>query len=130
MAVRVVIGPQRHPQVPERPAARAAAAGRCRSETSGVREAAGGPAVAQRGRLDQVKPTFKTKCPSLRLSTAPPAQCTMNASMMMAKIATTTQKKNTTTPGTAYPATVLALAALTLATATSYPLPPNLFGDD
>jgi len=71
---------------------------------------------------DQVKPTFRLKCPSLRLSTPPPAQCTMNASRMMARIATTTQKKNTMMPGTAYPATVLALA-----TATSYPPPPDLF---
>jgi len=35
---------------------------------------------------------------------------------MMARITTTTQKKNTTMPGMAYPATVLALA-----TAASYP---------
>jgi len=41
----------------------------------------------------------------------------------MARITTTTQKKNTTMPGMAYPATVLALA-----TATSYPPPPDLFG--
>jgi hypothetical protein len=47
----------------------------------------------------------------------------MNASKMMARITTTTQKKNTTMPGMAYPATVLALA-----TATSYPSPPDLFG--
>jgi hypothetical protein len=69
---------------------------------------------------DQVKPTFRTKCPSLRLSTPAPAQCTMNASKMMARIVTTTQKKNTTMPGMAYPATVLALA-----TATSYPRRPT-----
>jgi hypothetical protein len=49
----------------------------------------------------KVKPTFRTKCPSLRLSTPPPAQCTMYASKMMAKIATITQKKNTTIPGMA-----------------------------
>jgi hypothetical protein len=36
---------------------------------------------------------------------------------------TTTQKKNTMMPGMAYPATVLALA-----TATSYPPTPDLFG--
>jgi hypothetical protein len=42
---------------------------------------------------------------------------------MMARIATTTQKKNTTMPGMAYPA-----IALVLATAASYPAPPNLFG--
>jgi hypothetical protein len=30
----------------------------------------------------QVKPTFRMKCPSLRLSTPPPAQCTMNASIL------------------------------------------------
>jgi hypothetical protein len=47
----------------------------------------------------------------------------MDASKMMARITTTTQKKNTTMPGMAYPATVLALA-----TATSYPQPPDLFG--
>jgi len=72
---------------------------------------------------DQVKPTSRTKCPTLRWSTPPPAQCTMDASKMMARITTTTQKKNTTMPGMAYPATVLALA-----TATSYPPPPGLFG--
>jgi hypothetical protein len=64
-----------------------------------------------RGSSDQVKPMFRMKCPSLRLRTPPPAQCTMNASRMMAKTATTTQKKNTTMPGIAYPATVLALLA-------------------
>ncbi len=74
------------------------------------------------GGPDQVKPTFRSKCPSLRLSTPPPAQCTMNASRMMARITTTTQKKNTMMPGMAYPATVLALA-----TAASYPPPPGLF---
>jgi hypothetical protein len=47
----------------------------------------------------------------------------MNASKMMARIATTTQKKNTMMPGMAYPATVLALA-----TATSYPPISDLFG--
>jgi hypothetical protein len=40
---------------------------------------------------------------------------------MMARITTTNQKKNTTIPGRAYPATVLALA-----TAPSYPAPPEL----
>ena len=50
------------------------------------------------------------KWPSRRFSAPPPAQCTMNASRMMARITTTTQKKNTMMPGTAYPATVLALA--------------------
>jgi hypothetical protein len=39
----------------------------------------------------------------------------------MARIATTNQKKKTTIPGTAYPATDLALA-----TASSYPAPPGL----
>jgi hypothetical protein len=39
----------------------------------------------------------------------------------MARMATTNQKKNTMIPGTAYPATVLALA-----TASSYPAPPGL----
>jgi hypothetical protein len=57
------------------------------------------------------------------LSTPPPAQCTMKASRMMARMTTTTQKKNTMMPGMAYPATVLALA-----TAASYPPPPDLFG--
>jgi hypothetical protein len=71
----------------------------------------------------QVKPTVRMKCPSLRCSTPPPAQCTMNASKMMARMATTTQKKNTMMPGMAYPATVLALA-----TTASYPLPRMLFG--
>jgi hypothetical protein len=80
------------------------------------------------GGTGQVNPTFRMKCPSLRLSTAPPAQCTMNASRMMARIVTTIQKKKTTTPGMAYPATVLGRATLVLATATGYPLPPGLFG--
>ena len=48
----------------------------------------------------------------------------MNASKMMATMTTTTQKKNTTMPGMAYPATVLALA-----TAASYPPPPDLSGE-
>ena len=48
----------------------------------------------------------------------------MNASKMMARIMTTTQKKNTMMPGMAYPATVLALLAM----AASYPPPPDLFG--
>jgi hypothetical protein len=47
----------------------------------------------------------------------------MNASKMMARMATTTQKKNTMMPGMAYPATVLALA-----TTARYPLPSMLFG--
>jgi hypothetical protein len=47
----------------------------------------------------------------------------MNASKTMAKITTTTQKKNTMMPGMAYPATVLALA-----TTASYPQPCDLFG--
>src|ERR1700709_1428867 len=75
----------------------------------------------RRGRPDQVKPTFRTKCPSLRLSTPPPARCTMYASKMMARITTTSQKKNTMTPGMAYPDIVLALAM-----ATRYPPPPDL----
>jgi hypothetical protein len=65
---------------------------------------------------------YSVKCPSLMWSTPPPAQCTMNASKMMAKIAMTTQMKNTIMLGTACPATVLALA-----TAPSYPPPPDLF---
>jgi hypothetical protein len=56
------------------------------------------------------------------LSNPPPAQCTMNASKMMARITATTQKKNTTMPGIAYPATDLALA-----TGASYPDLPCLF---
>src|SRR5690349_6177859 len=71
---------------------------------------------------DQVKPTFAEKCPSLRLSPPPPAQCTMNASRMMARITTTTQKNKTMMLGMAYPATVLALAM-----AASYPPLPTLF---
>ena len=70
----------------------------------------------------QVKPTSRTKCPSLRSSVPPPAQCTMYASRMMARITTTNQKKNTTMPGIAYPATLLALA-----TGANYPPPPGLF---
>ena len=69
-----------------------------------------------------MKPTVRLKCPSLMWSTPPPAQCTMNASRMMAKMAMTTQKKNTMMPGIARPATVLALA-----TAASYPAVPDLF---
>jgi hypothetical protein len=42
---------------------------------------------------------------------------------MMARITTTTQKKNTMMPGMACPATVLALAM-----AASYPPPPGLSG--
>src|SRR5690242_5134446 len=45
----------------------------------------------------------------------------MNARRMMTRITTTNQKKNTTIPGIAYPATVLALA-----TDSSYPSPPQL----
>jgi hypothetical protein len=48
----------------------------------------------------------------------------MYASKIMARMATITQKKNTTMPGMAYPATVLALLAM----AASYPPPPGLFG--
>jgi hypothetical protein len=47
----------------------------------------------------------------------------MNASRMMVRIATTTQKKKTTMLGTACPATVLALVA----TAASYPWASPLF---
>jgi hypothetical protein len=46
----------------------------------------------------------------------------MNASRKMARMTTTNQKKNTTIPGIACPATVLALA-----TGHSYPVPPGLF---
>src|SRR3984893_9951656 len=45
----------------------------------------------------------------------------MNARRMMTRMVTTNQKKNTTIPGIAYPATVLALA-----TASSYPAPNEL----
>src|SRR5262244_1059570 len=79
---------------------------------------------ATAGGWNQVKPTFSMKCPSLRLSTPPPAQCTINASRMMARMTTTTQKKNTTMPGMAYPAMVLALA-----TVPRYPSAQALFGD-
>jgi hypothetical protein len=96
--------------------------------TAGIWPAALGwtPAAGRlfrRAVADQVKPTSRTKCPSLRLRTPPPAQCTMNASRMMTRMTTTTQKKNTTMAGMAYPATFLALA-----TAASYPHPPRLFG--
>src|SRR5947209_2435032 len=64
---------------------------------------------------------FSSKCPSRRFRTPPPAQCTINARRMMTRITTTNQKKNTTIPGIAYPATDLALA-----TASSYPAPPDL----
>ena len=47
----------------------------------------------------------------------------MNASRMMAKIMTTSQKKNTTIPGMAYPAT-----SLVLATTPGYPARPDLCG--
>jgi hypothetical protein len=46
----------------------------------------------------------------------------MNASKMMTRMMTTTQKNNMMIPGIAYPATVLALA-----TAGSYPPPRDLF---
>jgi hypothetical protein len=49
----------------------------------------------------------------------------MNASKMMARMTTTTQKKNTMMPGIAYPATVLALA-----THASYPQSGDLVGDE
>ena len=42
----------------------------------------------------------------------------------MTRMMTTTQMKNRTMPGMAYPATLLDLA-----TAPSYPTPPGLFGD-
>ncbi len=47
----------------------------------------------------------------------------MNASKMMARMTSTTQKKNTAMPGIAYPAPVLALA-----TRASYPPPSDLLG--
>src|ERR1700730_12551479 len=47
----------------------------------------------------------------------------MNARRMMTRMVTTNQKKNTTIPGIAYPATALALA-----TASSYPAPDGLAG--
>src|SRR5882762_1611371 len=65
------------------------------------------------------------KCPRRRSSAAPPAQCTMNARRMMARMTTTSQKKNTTIPGIAYPATALVLVA----TAPSYPPRSDLFRD-
>ena len=74
---------------------------------------------ATAGWWDQVKPTSKSKCPSLTLSAPPPAQCTTAASRMMARMTMTTQKKNTMIPGIAYPATVLR------ATAVSYPEAEN-----
>ena len=83
---------------------------------------ASGPVGATAVTACQVKPTFRMKCPSLSCSTPPPAQCTMNASKMMARMTTTNQKKNTMMPGMAYPATVLALA-----TTASYPQARNSF---
>lgn len=81
---------------------------------------AGGGSGSVVERLDsaayQVKPMFRRKCPSLRLRIPPPALCTTQASKMMAKITTTSQKKNNTIPGIAYPATLLVLA-----TSASYP---------
>lgn len=76
-----------------------------------------------RAAANQLKPTSRRKCPSLRWSSPPPAQCTRKASRMMAKMTTTTQKKNTMIPGMAYPAT-----ALVLATAVSYP-PAQVLSD-
>jgi hypothetical protein len=66
----------------------------------GVRAAA--PAGA-----NQVKPTSSVKCPSLRVSRPPPAQCTIQASRMMARTISTSHAKNSTMPAMAYPATVL-----------------------
>jgi hypothetical protein len=74
--------------------------------------------------LIYVKPTFRKKCPSRTFSDPPPAQCTMYARRMMARIASTTQMKNQTIPGRAYPATVLDLAM-----APCYPALPDLFRD-
>ena len=53
----------------------------------------------------------------------PPAQCTIQASRMMARMIRTSHAKNSTIPGMAYPAMVLVLA-----TAASYPPMPDLIG--
>ena len=51
----------------------------------------------------------------------PPAQCTIQASRMMARTIRTSHTKNHTIPGMAYPLTVLVLA-----TPASYPPMPEL----
>src|SRR6266702_535706 len=51
----------------------------------------------------------------------PPAQCTIQASRMMARMITTSHTKNSTIPGMAYP-----LMVLVLATTASYPPGPDL----
>src|SRR6266700_3238065 len=51
----------------------------------------------------------------------PPAQCTTQASRMMARMITTSHTKNSTIPGMAYP-----LMVLVLATTASYPPGPDL----
>jgi hypothetical protein len=68
--------------------------------------ARGAPAGA-----NQATPTSSLKCPSLRSSMPPPARCTIQASRMRARTISTSHAKNSTTPGMARPATVLAMAA-------------------
>ena len=72
---------------------------------------------------DQVKPICRMKCPSLTWAMPPPAQCTIHASRMMARMISASHAKNSTIPGMAYPPMVLLLA-----TAASYPPMPELFG--
>src|SRR6266851_10352840 len=70
---------------------------------------------------DQVKPTFRMKWPNLISAMPPPAQCTIQASRMMARMITTSHIKNNAIPGMAYP-----LMVLVLATTASYPPMPDL----
>ena len=82
------------------------------------------PGLPKTDVADQLKPTFRMKWPSLRFSRPPPAQWTMKASRMIARMQSTSQKKNITMPGMTYPATVLDLVAM----AASYPRMRDLFG--
>src|SRR5690348_5037481 len=72
--------------------------------------------IARLGEAD-----VQLEVPEPQVQDSAAAQCTMNARRMMTRITTTNQKKNTTIPGIAYPATVLALA-----TDSSYPAQPEL----
>jgi hypothetical protein len=79
------------------------------------------PRAAPAG-ANQAEPTSSLKCPSLRSSMPPPARCTIQASRMRARTISTSQAKNSTTPGMACPPTVLAMAA-------SYPPAQQLIAD-
>src|SRR5690348_9080346 len=72
--------------------------------------------IARLGEAD-----VQLEVPEPQVQDSAAAQWTMNARRMMTRITTTNQKKNTTIPGIAYPATVLALA-----TDSSYPAQPEL----